>query len=117
MQRVRAPRSGSEGTSATTDANDTATASGALTIAGLLAITEDGDTGAASGIVAAAVTGTCAVTEEDHTCLASSASVLGFKTHAKPKTMANFADRTQKQCRPDRQTRTGAALTNMGARL
>lgn len=58
------------GTLANTEANDTSSASGTTTVTGTIAVTEANDTSAASG-VAGAVTGTISVTEANDTSAAS----------------------------------------------
>ena len=57
------------GSVSVTEANDTSAASGLVTVTGTLAVTEENDSSAASGLVI--VAGTISVTEQDDTCSAS----------------------------------------------
>jgi hypothetical protein len=73
--------SGITGTSATTEAADTPSASGTVTVTGTSDTTESADTSSASGTVSTAgsVTGTIAVTEAD-----DAADILGTVTGGQP---------------------------------
>lgn len=64
------------GTSATTNANDTSTASGTTTVVGTSATTNANDTATASGSVGGAVTGTSATTNANDTSLASGTTTV-----------------------------------------
>lgn len=64
------------GTSATTNANDTSTASGTTTVVGTSATTNAADTSAASGSVGGAVTGTSATTNANDASAASGTTTV-----------------------------------------
>jgi len=64
------------GTSATTNANDTSTASGTTTVVGTSATTNANDTATASGSVGGAVTGTSATTNANDTSSASGTTTV-----------------------------------------
>jgi len=69
------------GTSATTNANDTSTASGTTTVVGTSATTNANDTSNASGAVGVAITGTSATTNANDTSAASgTTTVTGTST-------------------------------------
>ena len=64
------------GTSATTNANDTSSASGTTTVVGTSATTNANDTATASGVVGSAVTGTSATTNANDTSSASGTTTV-----------------------------------------
>lgn len=67
---------GSTGTSATTNANDTSSASGTTTILGASATTNANDTSAASGVVGSAVTGSSATTNANDASASSGTTTV-----------------------------------------
>ena len=78
--------SGVSGSSATTNANDTSSASGTTTVTGTLARTNAGDTASASGSVGSPITGTVAATNAGDT---SSAAGTTTVTGASARTAGN----------------------------